>query len=110
MSRRRYQHESINAMQLALYAVSLGLLLAGYWWALNQLAPTAVRSGRLAIFGLWMGGWFVGVFVAGLPTGFVDQATWAFAVGIVLAGAVNTWVYMRSAWRLGQAKRRSNDS
>jgi hypothetical protein len=43
-------------MQLALYAVSLGLLLAGYWWALNQPAPTAVRSGRLAIFGLWMGG------------------------------------------------------
>ena len=37
------------------------------------------------------GGWFVGVFVAGLPTAFVDQAIWAFAAGIVLAGAVNTW-------------------
>lgn len=104
------QRESIDSMRVALYAVSLGLLLAGYWWALNQLAPITVRSGLLAIFGLWMGAWVVGVFVAALPTAFVDQANWAFAVGIVLAGAVNSWIYVRSARRFGRGKRRTNDS
>ncbi len=43
-------------MDVALNAASLGLLLGGYGLALNRLAPIAVRSGQLAIFGLWDGG------------------------------------------------------
>src|SRR5437870_13623317 len=37
----------------------------------------------------------------GFPTVFVDQANWAFLVGLILAGAMNTWIYIHLAWDVG---------
>jgi len=52
-----------------------------------------------------MGGWFVELFVAGLPTAFVDEANWAFLVGLVLAGTMNTWIYIRLARDIGRSRK-----
>jgi hypothetical protein len=61
--------------------------------------------GLFGAFGLWMGGWFVALFVAGLPTAFVDQANWAFLVGLILAGTMNTWIYIRLARDIGRSRK-----
>jgi hypothetical protein len=92
-------------MDVALYAISLGLLLCGYWWALKKLAPRAMRSGLLAGLALWTGAGVAAVFVAGLPTGFVDEANWAFLVGLILWAAITAWTILTSARNVGRARR-----
>ncbi len=92
-------------MNLALFIGSLTILLAAYWWVLNRFKPRAMRFGLVGAFGLWIGGWFVALFVAGFPTVFVDQANWAFLVGLILAGAMNTWIYIHLAWDVGRSRK-----
>jgi hypothetical protein len=92
-------------MNLALFVGSLIILLAAYWWVLKRLKPRAMRFGLVGAFGLWMSGWFVALFVAGLPAAFVDQANWAFLVGLILAGTMNTWIYIHLAWDIGRSRK-----
>jgi hypothetical protein len=80
-------------------------LLAEYWWGLSRLKPRMMRFGHVGSFGLWVGGWFIAILVAGLPTAFVGQANWAFLVGLILAGTMNTWIYGRLAWDIGRSRK-----
>lgn len=100
-------------MNVVLFASCLAATLAAYWWALNRAKPHVMRFGLSGAFGLWMGAWVVAVFVAGIPTVFVGQANKAFLVGLILAGAMNTWIYVRLAWDIGRsgktAPRRPDD-
>jgi hypothetical protein len=92
-------------MNLGLFIGCLAILLAAYWWVLNRLKPRVMRLGLIGAFGLWMGAWFVAALVAGLTTAFVDQANWAFLVGLILAGTMNTWIYVRLVWEIGRNRK-----